>query len=99
MHQFVYEISIPIAGNNMSDFQIDLYPGDKLTVAFETNEFQRPEGRRGGNMAGEDRQPTGGMNGGGKSAMGRHGAMPRGDMTDRSEPVDLEVNITLVKAH
>ena len=47
MRQLVYEISIPISGNSKSEFSVDLFPGDNLTIGFETNEFQRTGAGRG----------------------------------------------------
>lgn len=98
MQQLVYEISIPIGDNSSSEFNIDLFQGDNLTVGFETGEFQQPEGNRGSGMSGGGSQPTGGMTGGGRSGMGGRGSMPGGSRPDRSEPIDVELNVTLAKS-
>lgn len=87
MHQLVYEISIPIADNNMSEFYMDLFPGDNLTIGFETNEFQRPESGRGS-----------GMTGGGRSGRGGYSRMQGDSMPDRPEPIEIEIDVRLAKS-
>lgn len=91
MEQLVYEMSIPIAGNSMSEFMIDLNPGDQLTVGFETNEMQRSEGR------GSGRPPSGGMTGGRSGPGTGMSTMPRGSMPGRPEPIDIEFDVKLAK--
>lgn len=99
MHQLVYEISIPIADNNMSEFYMDLFPGDNLTIGFETGEFQRPSsGDRGSGMTGGGRQPTGGMTGGGRSGRGGYSRMQGDSMPDRPEPIEIEIDVRLAKS-
>jgi hypothetical protein len=86
MQQFVYEISIPI-GENKSEFNLALSPGDNLTIGFETNEFQRRDGDRGS-----------GMTGGGMSGTGGRKGVPGAGLYGRPEPFDVEINVRLAKA-
>jgi uncharacterized membrane protein YgcG len=102
MQQFVYEISIPI-GDNKNEFNLALSPGDNLTIGFETNEFQKPDGDRGSGMSGGGGQPTGGMTGGGRSGGGRSGGGGRkgsqgSGIYGRPEPIDVEINVKLAKS-
>jgi hypothetical protein len=85
MQQFVYEISIPI-GENKSEFNLVLSPGDNLTIGFETDEFQRPYGDHGS-----------GMTSGGRSGTGGQG-VPGAGLYGRPEPFDVEINVRLAKA-
>ncbi len=98
MRQLVYEISIPIGENSMSEFTIDLFPGDNLTVGFETSEFQRTEGGLGGGMTAGGRQPSGGMTGGGRPGMGNRGGMPQGTMPEKPDPIDIELEVKLAQS-
>lgn len=94
MRQLVYEISIPISGNSNSEFSIDLFPGDNLTIGFETNEFQGSGNGRGSGFTGGARQPTGDLTEGGRAGMG----IPHGNMHERPEPLDIELNVTLAQS-
>jgi hypothetical protein len=86
MQQFVYEISIPI-GENKSEFNLALSPGDNLTIGFETNEFQRSDGGRGS-----------GMTSGGRSGAGGRKGVPGAGIYGRPDPFDVEINVRLAKS-
>lgn len=83
MQQLVYEISIPMGGNIMNEFNLDLFPGDNLRVRFLTNEYKGPDGEgKWGGITG-----TGGRTG-----------VPGAGVYGRPEPIDVEVSVTLANS-
>ena len=92
MGQFVYEMQIPILKPLFSYHNLNLMPGDKTTLAFESGEFDR------GDLGGQNRGPGFGINelGGGKG--GGHGSGNRGgSMPPSMEKIDFEVQFKLAQ--
>jgi len=82
MHQFVYEMGIPLRGNEMNEFKLDLSPDDDFGVRFLTNKYQRPKDESGKRRTGTD---------------GRTG-VPGAGVYGIPEPIDVQANVTLVNA-
>ncbi len=90
--QFVYEMQIPILKPLFSYHNLNLLPGDKITLAFESGEFDR------GDLGGQNRGSGFGMNGrGGGKGGGRGGGNRGGSMPPSIEKIDFEVQFKLAQ--
>ena len=104
MGQFVYEAKIPIANNGESIVLINVLPGEKLNVGFETGEFDMDEMRKNmsssgmtsGGMSGGGRS-GGGRSGGGKSGAGRGGQRSGSGSGEMAEQIDFWTEVKLSK--
>jgi len=73
-NQFVYELKVPLAGTSNYSYAVDVRPGGKLNIKFETEELSREAMRSAGGGGAPD---EGGMSPGG-SRGGRGGGGSRG---------------------
>ena len=90
IQQYVYELKIPLANNNMSKFYVDALPKENVIVGFESGEFKRSEGE--GRMR---ENPNMGMSGGRRGGI-RGGDQKRNrDMQGVMEPINFSVDVKL----
>lgn len=89
MEQLVYELRVPLANSHNQIFA-DALPNEEIKLTFESGEIERPE--RGEGMA---RNPGMEMSGGRRGGMrgGNRGGI--GNMPQRMDPINFEVNISL----
>jgi len=95
MGQLVYEMRIPISKPLFGDHNLNLLPGDKVTLAFESGKFDRSD------SGVREKRPGFGMGGGG-GGRGRGGSGGGGSPSGRSrnsgfEQISFEVEVTLAK--
>ena len=99
MHQFVYELKVPLANNNLSNVYTDVLPNEIVRVGFESGEVDKQEGSTGdGNMRNNGNENMqmggrGGRGGGGRGGGGRGGNM--GNMKNLMAPSEFWVEVKL----
>lgn len=96
MHQFVYELKVPLANNNLSNVFIDVLPNEIVRVGFASGEVDKPESRSSGNTMdapGNEGTRKGGR--GGNRGGGRANNM--GNMKNMMEPSEFWIEVKLSK--
>jgi len=99
MGQFVYEVKIPIANNGESIVLVNVLPGEKLSVGFETGEFDIGEMRKNMSLSGmtSGGMRGGGRSGGGKSGVGRGGQRSGSGSGEVAEQLEFWIEVKLTK--
>jgi len=99
--QFVYEAKVPIGNNSQAQMPINIFPGEKFTIEFETGEFDMEEMKKNGGMqSGGMGQGGGGggMQGGGQGMRGNMQSGGRGGSSRMGiERFRLDVDVKLAK--
>ncbi len=96
MHQFVYELKVPLANNNLSNVFIDVLPNEIIRVGFESGEVDKPEGRTRDSKMGSNSNEGMQMGGrGGNRGGGRANNM--GNMKNMMEPSEFWIEVKLSK--
>ncbi len=93
MGQFVYELRVPLAGNDSTPFYFNASPGDKIIVEIESGETNR-------SSRSHDKSPPmdGGMPGGGGMKSGRPGGRiggDRGSVSEMNKKIDFSAEVDL----
>jgi hypothetical protein len=112
--QFVYELAVPISGNNKYPYEVAMGKDNKVKIEFETQEMQRrnssrerngdeSQGDNGGSEGGEGGMGPGGEGGGMEGGMGyggygRQRTREMGGRQSSFEPLDLSFEVTLKTA-
>jgi len=93
MHQFVYELKIPLGKNSQNVVYTDVLPNEKVSVGFETGAIDQPEKKTRSNMemSNGDRMPDGGR--GGNRGGGRGGKME--GVQKNMDPIEFWIEVKL----
>ena len=93
MHQFVYELKIPLANNSQNPVYTDVLPNEKVSVGFETGAIDQPEKKSRSNM---EKSGGDGMSGGGRGGNrggGRGGKME--SVQNNMDPIEFWIEVKL----
>jgi hypothetical protein len=109
--QFVYELAVPLSGDNGYPYEVALGKNNKVNIEFETQEMQRrnfnrqrngdeSQGDNGGSEGGEGGTGPGDEGGGMGEGMGYGGRHNRemGGEQRSFEPLDISFDVTLKTA-
>lgn len=96
--QFVYELKVPLEGNNNAQTVLKTQPGDDVEVKIETGKMEMPQrqgGMRTGNGGEGGNRPP--MGGGGREGGGRRGGGERGGSRQNFKPLEYSFDVKLAK--
>ncbi len=92
LHQFVYELKVPLSNNKISTVYTDALPTETIKVGFESGEFVKPEQGDRSSMGMSDGQPSS------SRGKGMRGGANRNNMGDRQEmmkQLKFSINVKL----
>lgn len=97
MHQFVYELKVPLANNKLSDVYTDVLPNELVRVGFESGEVDKPEERTRDSNMGDNSNEGMQMGGRGGNRGGNRGGRG-GNVKSMMDPIEFWLEVKLSTA-
>lgn len=95
MHQFIYELKVPLANTNQSIVYIDALPNEIIKVGFESGEIDEPDNKAQNNMRGSKGEGMSAGGRGGKRGGGRSGEMR--NVKKMMDPIEFWMEVKLAE--